>query len=228
MNHRHPRPEVSELITSRLSLYLRCLDHLEREGIPTTSSQRLGEELGLGSAQIRKDLATFGEFGVRGVGYSVPTLKKRLIRILGLERKLNVVILGAGNLGLALADYGGFNRDGFRVVALFDIARAKIGRASRGGVPILSISKLRQFARREKVRIAVVAVPEIAAQAVVDAAEKAGIPAILNFAPAQIRVPAHVELTTVDLKIRLQGLAFRLKKALRSGPPRPRSPGPAR
>lgn len=204
--------DVSDLITSRLSLYLRCLEQLERDGVSTISSQHLADQFGLSSAQIRKDLATFGEFGVRGLGYSVPSLKARLIRILGLDRDLNVVILGAGNLGMALADYRGFNKDGFRIVALFDNAPEKIGVASRGGVPVLPTNRLAEVARREGVQIAVVAVPASAAQTVTDAAVEAGIPAILNFAPAQIRIPAAIRLRNVDLKIQLENLAFRLAR----------------
>jgi len=208
--------EVSDLVTSRLSLYLRCLEQLEGNGVSTISSQLLAEQFNLSSAQIRKDLATFGEFGVRGVGYSVRDLRARLTRILGLNRDLKVVILGAGNLGMALADYRGFNRDGFRIVALFDILPEKIGGTSRGGVPVLPISRLPGVARGEAVQIAVVAVPAAAAQAVVDLAAAAGVPAILNFAPIRIRIPPSVRLRNVDLKIQLENLAFRLAQRERS------------
>lgn len=212
---RHPRTpgaDVSDLVTSRLSLYLRCLDLLDRDGVATISSLRLADRYDLSSAQIRKDLATFGEFGVRGVGYSVRELRSRLTRILGLDRDLKVVIVGAGNLGMALADYRGFNREGFRIVALFDNAAERIGRRSRGGVQILSISRLAEVARREVVQIAVVAVPAEAAQGVVEEVAKAGIPAILNFAPVQLRVPPPVKLRNVDLKTQLENLAFRLAR----------------
>jgi redox-sensing transcriptional repressor len=214
---------VSDRITQRLCLYLRCLEELDRHGIETISSHRLAERFSFSSAQIRKDLATFGEFGVRGVGYSVDKLRKRLTRILGLDREQKVVIVGAGNLGMALADYGGFNEKGFRIVALFDVAPEKVGGATRKGVPILHFSRLGEVARREEARIAVVAVPGPAAQEVVDAAAAAGISAILNFAPARLRVPSAVSLRNVDLKVQMESLAYRLAASRRPSGPR-RSP----
>src|SRR5437879_1205084 len=146
--------QVSELTTNRLSVYLRCLNLLEEAGVKTISSQALAEQFHLNAAQIRKDLAYFGEFGVRGVGYYVDDLKRHLRQILGLERKLKVAILGAGNLGLALADYPGFRQEGFQIVALFDTVTAKVGQQSRAGVPIFDIKDLRRIAAREKIGIA--------------------------------------------------------------------------
>src|SRR4051812_11291976 len=130
---------VSELTTNRLSVYLRCLSTLEDAGVRTISSQALAEQFHLNAAQIRKDLAYFGEFGVRGVGYYVRDLKRHLRQILGLDRRLRVAIMGAGNLGLALADYAGFRNEGFEISALFDNLREKVGQQSRGGVPIYDI-----------------------------------------------------------------------------------------
>src|SRR6187431_3717123 len=136
LNKRRQTPEqVSELTTNRLSVYLRCLNELDAAGVQTISSQALAEQFHLNAAQIRKDLAYFGEFGVRGVGYYVKELKRHLRMILGLDRTVRVAILGAGNLGLALADYPGFRQEGFSIVALFDAERRKIGRTSRGGIP---------------------------------------------------------------------------------------------
>ena len=126
-NKRRQTPEqVSELTTNRLSVYLRCLNELDAAGVQTISSQALAEQFHL-NAQIRKDLAYFGEFGVRGVGYYVKELRRHLRQILGLDRRLRVGIIGAGNLGLALADYPGFRQEGFEIAALFDIANEKIG-----------------------------------------------------------------------------------------------------
>ena len=122
--------QVSELTTNRLSVYLRCLSDLERAGVETISSQALAEQFHLNAAQIRKDLAYFGEFGVRGVGYYVKDLKRHLRQILGLDRKLRVAVMGAGNLGLALADYPGFRREGFEIAALFDVAEMRRPSAS--------------------------------------------------------------------------------------------------
>src|SRR5262245_55510161 len=130
---------VSELTTNRLSVYLRCLNTLDAAGVSTISSQALAEQFHLNAAQIRKDLAYFGEFGVRGVGYYVRDLKRHLRQILGLDRNLRVAIIGAGNLGLALADYPGFRQEGFEILALFDTLSAKVGQQSRGGVPIHGI-----------------------------------------------------------------------------------------
>ena len=141
--------QVSELTTNRLSVYLRCLNALEDAGVRTISSQALAEQFHLNAAQIRKDLAYFGEFGVRGVGYYVRDLKRHLRQILGLDRKLRVAIMGAGNLGLALADYPGFRQEGFEIAALFDTLKEKVGQQSRGGVPIHDIHDLKKIARRD-------------------------------------------------------------------------------
>jgi redox-sensing transcriptional repressor len=202
--------QISELTTARLSIYLRCLEALEIAGIKTVSSLALAEQFHLNAAQIRKDLAYFGEFGIRGVGYYVKDLKRHLREILGLDRAIKVVILGAGNLGLALADYAGFRDDGFDIVALFDIMREKIGGYSKSGVPIRSLRDLERVAEREHVEIAVNAVPAASAQAVVDLATTAGIKAILNFSPAPIRVPRGVKLKNVDLTVSLESLSFYL------------------
>ncbi len=204
---------ISDLTAQRLSIYLRCLDDLLRAGVRTVSSQSLADRFQLNSAQIRKDLACFGEFGIRGVGYVVADLKENLARILGLTRNRNVAILGAGNLGMALADYGGFNREGFRIVALFDKDRRKIGRMSRGGVPILDVRRLAEVVRRERVSIAVLAVPAEAAQPLFDRAARAGIKAVLNFAPTRLKGRSGVTLKVVDLKIQLENLAFHLARA---------------
>src|SRR5436189_424911 len=136
-NKRRQTPDqVSELTTNRLSIYLRCLNELDASGVQTISSQGLAEQFHLNAAQIRKDLAYFGEFGVRGVGYYVKELKRHLRQILGLDRTVKVAIVGAGNLGLALADYPGFRQEGFAIVALFDTEKHKIGHRSKGGVRI--------------------------------------------------------------------------------------------
>ena len=200
--------QVSELTTNRLSVYLRCLSQLENAGVDTISSQALAEQFHLNAAQIRKDLAYFGEFGVRGVGYYVKDLKRHLRQILGLDRGVRVAIIGAGNLGLALADYGGFRDDGFEIVALFDTLKDKIGRRSRGGVLIHDIKDFKKVARREEIGIAVVAVPGEAAQAAINAAAAAGVRAILNFSPGAFRVPRGVKLKSMDLTVSLESLSF--------------------
>jgi len=199
---------VSELTTNRLSVYLRCLNALDGAGVRTISSQALAEQFHLNAAQIRKDLAHFGEFGVRGIGYYVKELRRHLRQILGLDRGVRVAIIGAGNLGLALADYPGFRDDGFEIVALFDTLKEKIGRRSRGGVVIYDIRELKKVVKRESIGIAVVAVPAAAAQAAVQTVTSAGVKAILNFSPGAYRVPRGVKLKSMDLTVSLESLSF--------------------
>ena len=199
---------ISELTTNRLSVYLRCLNTLDAACVRTVSSRALAEQFHLNAAQIRKDLAYFGEFGVRGVGYYVKELRRHLRQILGIERAVRVAIMGAGNLGLALADYPGFRDEGFEIAALFDATRDKIGKSSRSGVPIYDIRELRTVARRAQITIAVVAVPADAAQAVVSAVVAAGIKAVLNFSPGALQVPPDVKLKSVDLTVSLESLSF--------------------
>ncbi|MEZ5315944.1 MAG: redox-sensing transcriptional repressor Rex [Vicinamibacterales bacterium] len=210
-----PRPNadpVSELTAGRLSVYLRCLNTLDAAGVKTISSKALAEQFQLNAAQIRKDLAYFGEFGVRGVGYYVKELRRHLRMLLGLDRTVHVAVLGAGNLGLALADYPGFRQEGFAIIALFDTERAKIGRRSRAGVRIHAMSEFRQVVRRDGIDIAVVAVPAESAQTVVNVAVQAGIKAILNFSPGALKVPPGVKLKNVDLTVSMESLSFFLAR----------------
>lgn len=202
--------QISELTTNRLSLYLRFLNELYGKGVRTVSSKALAEQLGLKAALIRRDLSNFGELGVRGVGYVVEDLRRELRSILGLDRRLGVAIMGAGNLGLALADYPGFRREGFRIVALFDNLRTKVGSSSRGGVAIHDIRDLAEVSRRESITIAVIAVPEASAREVVQKVVDAGITAVLNFSPGALRVPPNVKLKSVDLTVSLESLSFYL------------------
>ena len=210
------RDEISELTTNRLSLYVRFLNELDEKGVRTVSSTVLADRFGLNAALIRKDLAHFGDLGVRGVGYVVKDLRRELQVILGLDRKLAVAIMGAGNLGLALADYPGFRREGFRIVALFDTLREKVGQESRSGVRIYDIHELRGVADREGITIAVIAVPAASAQQVVGTVVDAGIRAVLNFSPGALRVPPDVKLKSVDLTVSLESLSFYLA-SLESG-----------
>ena len=212
-NKPRPMPEqVSELTTNRLSIYLRCLTELDVAGVETISSQGLAEQFKLNAAQIRKDLAYFGEFGVRGVGYYVKDLRRHLRQILGLDRKLRVAIMGAGNLGLALADYPGFRQEGFEIVALFDVLNEKVGHLSRGGVNIYDVRQLKKVVKTDRISIAVVAVPVSAAQHVVAQVVAAGVKAILNFSPGPLAVPPGVKLKSVDLTQSLESLSFFLAR----------------
>lgn len=210
------REEISEQTTNRLSLYVRFLNELDENRVRTVSSTVLAERFGLNAALIRKDLAHFGDLGVRGVGYVVKDLRRELQGILGLDRKLAVAIMGAGNLGLALADYPGFRREGFRIVALFDTLREKVGQASRTGVRIYDIGDLGEVAQREGITIAVIAVPAASAQRVVSTVVAAGIKAVLNFSPGALRAPPGVKLKSVDLTVSLESLSFYLAR-LESG-----------
>ena len=205
---RNAADPVSELTTNRLSVYLRCLNTLDASGVRTVSSRALAEQFHLNAAQIRKDLAYFGEFGVRGVGYYVKELRRHLRQILGIDRAVRVAIMGAGNLGLALADYPGFRDEGFEIAALFDTMREKIGQKSRSGVAIYDMHDFRAVVRRERITIAVIAVPADAAQPVVNTVVAAGVKAVLNFSPGTLQVPPDVKLKSVDLTVSLESLSF--------------------
>ena len=205
--------QVSELTTNRLSVYLRFLNELDAAGVKSVSSRALAQQFHLNAAQIRKDLANFGDFGVRGVGYIVKDLKGHLRQILGLDRGIRVAIMGAGNLGLALADYPGFRQEGFQIAALFDNFLDKVGKRSRSGVRIYNIKDLKRIAKRERITIAVVAVPAATAQTVVNAVVAADIKAILNFSPGALAVPRDVKLKSVDLTVSLESLSFYLARA---------------
>ncbi len=206
------RDEIPNLTTRRLSIYLRCLQILEAAAVETVSSQELAEQFHLNSAQFRKDLAYFGEFGVRGLGYPVPELKNHLVRILGLDRRIRMVIMGAGNLGTALAGYGGFNTDSLKVSALFDADPDKVGRLLRPGLEIHHVSQLDAFIRDNPVQIVVLAVPTGVAQEVLEQVAAAGIKSVLNFVPVRLKVPAGVRMQSVDLKVQVESLVFHLPR----------------
>ncbi len=210
MTVKEPPESVSEATTHRLSLLLRSLRALEAEGVGTISSHQLAERFGLNSAQIRKDLAQFGEFGVRGVGYRVAELKARLKEVMGVGRVRPVVVLGAGNLGQALADSRNFNNEGFRVVALFDNDRRKIGGRSRTGVAIRDVAELPAVAKAESVEIGVIAVPADAVPPAAVSLRNAGVKAILNFAPITLAPVPGVVVKNVDLTLFLENLSYRL------------------
>jgi redox-sensing transcriptional repressor len=203
---------MPEMTIRRLSVYTRCLLQLEEDGVKTISSHDLAERFGLNSAQVRKDLAYFGEFGVRGIGYYVSGLKAELQRILGLDREWPVALVGFGNLGSALFNYRGFSRQGFRIAAIFDDDPAKVN-CEVQGVPVFASVHLAREVKARGIHIAIVAVPADAAQAVTDQFVAAGIKAVLNFAPARLKVPRDVRLNDVDLSIELETLSFYLAKS---------------
>ena len=190
-------------------MYLRYLEDLDTQGQKTASSDELAHLCGTTPAQVRKDLSFFGSFGKRGLGYPVHELTAHLREILGLEREWKVVIVGAGKIGAALANYRGFRQRGFRVVGVYDNDPAKIGKPW-GEAIVHDMADLASDIRREEAPIAVLAIPSDDAQDVVDRLVGAGIRAILNFAPAQITVPAHVSLKSVNMAMELEGLSFAL------------------
>ena len=200
---------IADSTVRRLSAYLRFLEDFENRGLSTISSEELAKRGGTTSAQVRKDLSFFGSFGKRGLGYSVPELAGRLREILGLGREWRVFIVGAGKIGAALAQYRGFRHRGFNILAAYDNNADKIGRKLEG-IPVRDIEQLERDIYRDKPDIVVLTVPGDEAQKVVDRVVKAGVKAILNFAPAQLHAPADVAIKTVNMAMELEGLSFAL------------------
>ena len=198
---------IPEPTLSRLSLYLRCLRRLAKEGVNTISSAKMDRRCGIAAVQIRKDLSYFGVFGRPGIGYSVQHLLARLTEIMHLDRQHRVIIIGAGNLGSALAGYSGFVLSPFQVVGIFDNNPAKIGQRL-WGIEVLDVARLQDLNRDLKANLAMIAVPAEAAQEAADRLASAGVRAILNFAPRPITVPPDVALRNVDLTRELETLCF--------------------
>jgi len=205
------RKDVPAVTVPRLALYLRKLRELHARGVERISSKDLAESIDLNAAQIRKDFSYFGEFGTRGVGYEVDRLIEVITRSLGLHRSWNVVIIGAGLLGTALARYRGFGEQGFRLAAMFDSSAAVIG-ASYGEGRVRSVAELEEFCAGERVDIAVVTVPASEAQATIERLVAAGVRAILNFAPVRVHTPEGVLVRQVDLSSELMALSFHLDR----------------
>jgi len=209
--------KISELTTNRLSVYLRCLNTLSAAGIKSISSQALAEQFNLNSAQIRKDLGYFGEFGVRGLGYHVEDLREHITKILGLDKPHRVGIVGAGRVGTALAHYKGFGRSNFSVVALFDNDEKKIGRrVGEDKVLIHDVKKMPQLVSQAAIDVMVIAVPARVAQKVLNQTMSAGIKAVLNFAPASLSARLDVKVKTVDLTTSLESLSYYLARPQKS------------
>ncbi|MEP6691142.1 MAG: redox-sensing transcriptional repressor Rex [Gemmatimonadaceae bacterium] len=200
---------IAESTVRRLSLYLRFLEEFEGRGIATVSSDELAARGGTTSAQVRKDLSFFGSFGKRGLGYSVPELASRLREILGLGKDWRVIIVGAGKIGAALAQYRGFRQRGFHIVAVYDTDPQKIGKKIDGFL-VRDLAKLEPDNRSQPADIAVITVPAESAQQVADLTTRAGLRAIMNFAPVQLQVPDTVALKTVNMAMELEGLSFAL------------------
>ena len=207
-----PKGKIPEATVNRLSTYGRILNRIDREGVRVISSAELARRCGLNPAQIRKDLAYFGEFGVRGKGYDVKDLKENLKKILGVTRIWRVALVGAGNLGSALLSYKGFLAHGFTIDAVFDKDPEKVQALKPGSPPVRPMDRLAQVIREMDIRIAIVAVPSENAQGVVGQLVEAGVTGILNFAPIQLTAPPHVRVLNVDLGSELEHLAYHLSK----------------
>jgi redox-sensing transcriptional repressor len=211
--------KIPEKTITRLSIYLRCLEELESDGVTSVSSRQMAGRFGLNSAQVRKDLAYFGQFGVRGLGYYIGELKHNLERILGLKQDWEVALVGVGNLGSALIAYKGFQARGFRICLAFDRDPDKVGRQI-DGVVVMDVAKLVPTLRKKRVKIAVLAVPATGAQSVADLLVDSGVTAILNFAPTQLVVPEGVKVQNVDLSVLLKTLSYHTVRATHTPPRR--------
>ncbi|MFI5382340.1 MAG: redox-sensing transcriptional repressor Rex [Tepidisphaerales bacterium] len=212
MQQARPDLAVPQLAVRRLSLYLRQLEAFQKKELRKLSSRQLGESLGLTDAQVRKDLAYFGQFGHPGVGYRIDELIPQLRRVLGTDKTWSVLLVGAGNLGRALIAYKGFERKGFRLAAVFDADPAKVSK-KLANFRIQPLAELPETIAQNAVRLAIIAVPADFAQDVADTLVAAGIRGILNFAPVSLTVPPEVGVATVDLAVQLEQLSFQVNLA---------------
>ena len=201
------RPEIPRKAIYRLSVYLRCLQRLKSNGIRTVSSEALSKAAGVKSTQLRKDLTYFGQFGTRGLGYDVEQLSKMISDLLGTNSLQPVILVGVGNLGLALLSYRGFEQEGFEIVAAYDTDTDR-KRNKNFSQPILEMEKLPEFVRERGVKMAIIAVPAMAAQEVANFLVQCGISGILNFAPIVLTVPEDVVVNNVNLAIELENLSY--------------------
>lgn len=204
------RSEIPDIVVGRLPIYLRALTRLQQENREITSSHELGQRLGISSAQIRKDLSLFGEFGKQGTGYHVESLTRALARILKVDRDWEVALVGVGDLGRAIAHYGGFADRGFRITRLFDSDPEKIGTRVGAGLTIQPVSEIKAALSADRITIAMITTPADVAQAVANILVEAGVRAILNYAPIVITVPAGVRVQYIDPVLHLQRMAFYL------------------
>ncbi|HEX9744526.1 MAG TPA: redox-sensing transcriptional repressor Rex [bacterium] len=203
--------KVPQVTVKRLSRYLRALERFQDRGYETISSEELAGELHLKPSQLRKDLAYFGEFGTRGMGYNIVKLAEQLRRILGLHRQWSIGIIGVGNLGTALLRYQGLNEKGFRVAALFDDDPEKVG-SSRSGIRIYHTDNLAGVVKEKNIHIAILTVPAPAVRSAADLAIRAGIKALMNFAPVSIKAPPDVICLQVDIASEIKILSHFLAK----------------
>ncbi len=201
--------KIPDIIIGRLPIYLRALQRMAEKGKKTTSSQELGDYVGISAAQIRKDISQFGEFGKQGTGYSIPFLIDKLREILRVDRMWDVAVVGVGAVGHALVRYQGFANRGFRITMIFDVDPAKIG-TKVGDFVVEDAAKLTDRVRAAKLRIAMLAVPAAAAQDVADCLVQGGVKAILNYAPTNLNVPKGVHVQHIDPATHLQRMTYYL------------------
>jgi redox-sensing transcriptional repressor len=201
------RPEIPRKTIYRLSVYLRCLQRLKQNQLQTVSSEALARAAGVKPTQLRKDLTYFGQFGTRGLGYDVEQLGRMIGDLLGTSRLQPVILVGVGNLGAALLQYRGFEQEGFEIIAAFDVDPAR-AREKTQKVPVFATDRMGEFIRRENVRMAIVSVPAIGAQEVINDLVENGIVGILNFAPIVPHVPENVMVNSVNLAIELENLSY--------------------
>ncbi len=206
-----PKPSIPDIVIGRLPVYLRTLRLLADEGREVTSSQELGEHLGISSAQIRKDLSHFGEFGKQGTGYNIDFLCRQLQKILNVDRIWPVMLVGAGSLGTAIANYQEFESSGFRIVSVMDEDPQKIGQPIGIGLVIENFATLQRRVQELGVQIAVMAVPAHAAQRVANQLVEAGLNSILCYAPITLAVPAHVRVEYIDPVVHFQHMTYYLR-----------------
>lgn len=201
--------KIPDIIIGRLPVYLRALQRMTEMGLKTTSSQELGEHVGISAAQIRKDISQFGEFGKQGTGYSIEYLVNKLSEILKVDRIWDVVVVGAGDIGHAVANYQGFSNRGFRVVAIFDNDKEKVG-TSIGEFTVEDTESMAEKIKSSDIKIAMLTVPASVAQDVADKLVQAGVRAILNYAPISLNVPNNVKVQYIDPSTHLQRMTYYL------------------
>ncbi len=202
-----PHRGISKSVVKRLPVYLRILDNLVRRDVEIISSKELSNESGFTAEQIRKDLAYFGAFGTRGTGYNTVYLREQLLKIIGLDKKTNIIVIGAGHLGTALTRYNASKNPYVNVVAVFDKDLALIGKEI-SGIPIVSFDEVSRLIKQNQIKVAMITIPAEAAQAAVDEIIGYGIKAILNFAPVKLNVPTEVHVFNADLTMELQSLIY--------------------
>lgn len=207
----NPPNNIPDIVIGRLPIYLRALNRLAAEGHDVTSSHELGQRLGISSAQIRKDLSHFGGFGKQGTGYNIKYLEEKLRHVLKVDREWEVALVGAGDLGTALAHYGGFVDRGFRIACVFDSSPQKIGK-SLGGFVIQSFDSVAQIIAERHIKIAMIATPAENAQEVANILINAGVQAILNYAPINLNVPEGVRVQYIDPVTRMQRMTYYLNE----------------